>query len=585
MLGFDLKTLYISFTIFLLTSLFVLIIIWFQTRNRFKGVGFLIFSLFSFFVGDLLIVLRGQIPDFISIIVSNSIFVIGASLSYIGVERFNHQKSSNLKFIVLLGVFVFIQYFFCEIKPDLTWREINISAALGIITGLNAWLSVVKLRRSREYILKTYGVVNALFMLVSIYRICNLILRPEGNPSFFRQNSFELASTLALYGLFLLLLFFLILMINKRLVTEIQSQEDKFFKAFHYAPFSMCVTRISDGKVIEVNEHFENTQGCTMEEIEGRLIHDLNIWLSKSDRDSFIKSVKNEHSKNLQYHFKRTSGEIYLGELSAQTFMFNDEECLISVVIDITEKTKADKLLRDSQQMLKKFAAQLQSTMEEEKVLLATQIDNELNQNLAALKLDLGHLKNKLNSNQLNDIHREINVRIDDVCSILGKSLRSSLKIMNSLRNEVLYILGFMDAVEFYVDEFSKTNQLKCYIETNILKLILNPQLSTPLFRVFENAMSNVAEHSKATEVTIRIKTVENVLRVEVVDNGIGFIYKPSKRITSKGLMFMQERIHLLDGNMQIETAPEQGTKIILEVPIDKKSYTLSPSYIELMTE
>ena len=56
----DLKTLYISFTIFLLISLFILIIIWLQTRNRFRGVGFLIFCLLSFFVGDLLIVLRGQ---------------------------------------------------------------------------------------------------------------------------------------------------------------------------------------------------------------------------------------------------------------------------------------------------------------------------------------------------------------------------------------------------------------------------------------------------------------------------------------------------------------------------------------------
>lgn len=581
----DLRTLYLSFTIFLLISLFILIIIWFQTRKRLQGVGFLILCLLSIFIGDGLIFLRGQIPDFISIVVSNSMIVVGGALSYIGVERFNHKRSSNLKFILVFCIFIIIQYFFYAIQPDLTSREINVSAALGIITGFNVWLSIIKLKRSHDQILKAYGIANILFTITSIYRIFHLILYPEIHSDFFKPGTLELTSILVLYGLCLLLLFFLILMINKRLVDVVQSQEDKFYKAFHYAPFSMCITRISDGKIMEVNEYFENCQGRTMDDIEGQSTISLGIWLSENDRTSFIQSLKNGQTKNLQYHFRRKNGDIFLGELSAQTFIYNDEECLISVIIDITEKTKANKLLKDSQQLLKKFAAQLQSAVEEEKVMLANQIDNELNQNLAALKIDLGHFKNKLNEKQLNDIPTEISKKIDDVYSILGNSLRSSLKIMNSLRNEVLYIMGFLDAVELYVDEFSKTNHIKCLIETNISKLTLNPQQSTPLFRVFENAMSNIAEHSKATEVKIRIETIENRLRMEIIDNGIGFSYKPSKRYTSKGLMFMQERIHLLDGNMQIETAPGKGTKIMLEVPVDKKSYTLNSSYIKLMPE
>ena len=578
----DLRTIYFSFIIFLLISLFILVIIWFQTRKRLKGVDFLILCILSIFIGDGLIFLRGQIPDFISIVVSNSMIVLGSALSYIGVERFNHKKSSNLKFILILGIFIIIQYFFYAIKPDLTSREINVFVALGIITGLNAWLALVKIKHPKEKILKAYGIVNILFTIITFFRILNLILYPENRSTFFKPGTSELTSILVLFGLCLLLLFFLILMINKRLVNEIQTQEDKFYKAFHFAPFSMCITRISDGKIIEVNEHFENSQGRTMEDIEGQSTISLNLWLSESDRTSFIQSVKSGQTKNLQYHLKRKNGNIFLGEISTQIFIYNEEECLISAILDITEKTKADKLLRDSQQMLKKFAAQLQSAVEDEKVMLANQIDNELNQNLAALKIDLGHLKNKLNNKLLDNIPTEISGKIDDVYSMLGNSLRSSLKIMNSLRNEVLYIMGFMDAIELYVDEFSKTNHIKCLFETNTSKLILNPQLSTPLFRVFENAMTNVAEHSKATEVTIRIKTIDNILRVEIIDNGIGFNNKQSKVFTTKGLMFMQERIQLLDGNMQIETAPKQGTKIILEVPIDRKSYTLSSSITEL---
>ncbi len=581
MIDLDLRTIYFNSLLFLFVSTFVLIILWLQTRKRFDGVQFFVLYLAMVLIGNGLISLRGHIPDLISMVVSNTLIIFGASLGYIGMERFYKQKSSIIKHIVILICFVPVQYIFCSIHPNLTIRIINVSAGISVITGLIAWLSLIKLRLINDRILKAYGIVNLLFFGISIFRILSAIFHPQINPDYFNPKSNDLFIILSFHSLFLLISFFLMLIINNRLISEIKSQEDKFYKAFHYAPFSMCITRISDGKIIEVNEHFELSQGHT----EGQTTISFNIWLSESDRISFIQSLKKGQTKNLQYHFKRKNGEIFIGELSAQTFIYNDEECLIFVIIDITEKTKADKLLKDSQQMLKKFAAQLQSAVEEEKVMLANQIDNELNQNLAALKIDLGHFKNKLNDKQLNNTPTEISKKIDDIYSILENSLRFSLKIMNSLRNEVLYIMGFMDAVEFYINEFSKINQIKCRIETNISKLTLNSQQSTPLFRVFENAMSNIGEHSKATEVLVKISAFENRLRMEIIDNGIGFHYKQSKRFTSKGLMFMQERIHLLDGNMQIETAPEQGTKIILEIPIDKKSYSLSSSFIELMSE
>lgn len=568
MIDLDLRTVYFNSLLFFFVSAIVIFILWWQTRKRFDGVQFFVLYIVLFLFGDGLISLRGYIPDVLSIVVSNSLIILGASLSYIGLERFYKQKSSILKHIILLACFVPVQYYFCSIYPDLNIRIINVSVGIAVITGLLVWLSLIKLRNIDDPILKAYGIANMLFFGISIFRIYRTIYHPQIIPDYFNPKTTDLFIVLSFHVLFLLISFFLILIINNRLIREIKSQEDKFNKAFHYAPFSMCVTRISDGKILEVNEFFEKLHGYTMAELDGQLISDVNMWLSECDRTSFMQALENGQTKSLQYQFKRKNGDIFLGELSAQTFMYNHEECLISVINDITEKTKADKLINDSQLMLKKFAAQLQSAVEEEKVLLANQIDNELNQNLAALKLELGHFKNQLNAGQSNNGPTEISVKIDDIYSILGNSLKSSLKIMSSLRNEVLHIMGFMGAVELYVDEFSKKNQIKCDIETNISKYPLNPQQSTPLFRVFENAMSNIAEHSKATEAKVRINTVDNTLRLEIVDNGIGFSYNQSMLFTCKGLMFMQERIHLLDGNMQIETASKQGTKIIIEIPV-----------------
>jgi two-component system sensor histidine kinase DegS len=88
--------------------------------------------------------------------------------------------------------------------------------------------------------------------------------------------------------------------------------------------------------------------------------------------------------------------------------------------------------------------------------------------------------------------------------------------------------------------------------------------------------MSNIAEHSKATSANIYLNANGKTLQIEMVDNGIGFLYRDSMLFTSKGLMFMQERIHLLDGNMKVESTPGQGTRVMLEIPISEKSYDIT---------
>lgn len=576
MMNLDLRTFYFSFVIFLLVGLIVLTLLWLQTRKRLHGIEFFILCILLTCIGDFLIFLRGDIPDFISIVVSNALIVFGTSMSYVGMEKFNHIKTSYTKHILILGIFSIIHFYFYRIEPNLTIREINVSATLALISALNAWLTLIKLKSKDAPVLKVYGILNILFTIASVYRIIFLILNPEKNSDFFKTEFIDLGTLIFLYGLFLLIFFFLTLIINERLINEIKVQEEKFSKAFQHAPFSMCITQITDGKILEVNDFFEYTLKSSKNIIIGRTTMDLHIWLSEEDRNSFLRAVSEGKSNGLQYYFRRSNGETFLGEISAQSFRHLNEGYVISVIIDITDKKKSEEQLINSQQMLKRFASQLQNALEEEKIVLASKIDNELNQNLAALKIDLGVLKNELSDNNLSKLPGKFNKRIDTVSSIINDTLGLSVQLMNSLRNEVLYMMGLLDAMEIFIDEFSKTNKIECHFHTNISRLTLPQKQSTPLFRVFENAMANIAEHSKATSADIYLIASGKMLQIEMIDNGIGFLYRDSMLFTSKGLMFMQERIHLLDGNMKVESTPGQGTRVTLEIPINDKSYEIS---------
>lgn len=219
--------------------------------------------------------------------------------------------------------------------------------------------------------------------------------------------------------------------------------------------------------------------------------------------------------------------------------------------------------------MLRRFASNLQIVGEEEKVLLATQIDNELNQTLVALKMDIGILKQRLKDSEDKSITEELFQKLDDVNKVVGNSLGFSLKLMSNLRNEVLYMMGFVEAMRLFVDDFSISQpNIKCHLDIGELIVQPSQKQSTTLYRMFESTMSNVASHSKASEVIISLHSVGNKLELEIADNGVGFEYNGLKEHTAYGLMLMRERTTLLNGEMFVNTAPGEGTSIKIVVPV-----------------
>lgn len=570
MFEIDLRTLYTGFVVMLVVLFAVVALIWFQTRKRFEGLNFLVVYLFVQLAGITLIALRGLIPDFVSIIVANALVVGGSMLAFVGLEKFTGMRSSYVKHYLLLTVFLLLHLFFTYFLPSQELRNINVALAILIISFQNAHLLLSRVPESMRKTTAPMGYVFVFLVFIGLFRMTKFFFVGFSESEYFHSGQFEVYVALMFQIAYFLLIFFLVLMINRRLLDEIGAQEEKFSKAFKHSPYGIIISSLNEGRIIEINDGYERMTGYKAADVLGRTSKQKKIWLNDADRDAFVEELsKNGRVLNRIIQIRKANGELMTGEFSSEIIYINNEKCVLSALNDITEKKKAEYELHKSQQMLRRFASHLQTVGEEEKIMLATQIDNELNQTLVALKMDIGNLKQKLKNAEANSITEELLLKLDDVYKVVGNSLGFSLKLMSNLRNEVLYMMGFVDALKLYVSDFCKNHpDIKCHTDIGVLTAQPDQKQSTTLYRIFESAMSNVAMHSKATDVRISLHTVGNELELEISDNGVGFLYNELMEHTSHGLMLMRERTSLLDGKMFIVSEPGEGTIVRIVVTL-----------------
>ena len=570
MFEIDLRTLYTSFVVMLVVLLAVVALIWAQTRKRFEGLNLLVVYLFVQLAGITLIALRGLIPDFVSIIVANAFVVGGAMLAFVGLEKFTGLRSSYIKHYLLLTVFLLLHIVFTYFLPSQELRNINVALAILIISFQNAYLLLSRVPKSMRKMTAPMGYVFVFLVFVGFFRLTKFFFAGFSDSEYFHSGQFEVYVAFMFQIAYFLLIFFLVLMINRRLLDEIGAQEEKFSKAFKHSPYGIIISSLNEGRIIEINDGYERMTGYKAADVLGRTTKQKNLWLNDADRDELVEELsKNGRVLNRIIQIRKANGELMTGEFSSEIIYINNEKCVLSALNDITEKKKAEYELHKSQQMMRRFASHLQTVGEEEKIMLATQIDNELNQTLVALKMDIGNLKQKLKNAEANSITEELLQKLDDVYKVVGNSLGFSLKLMSNLRNEVLYMMGFVDALKLYVSDFCKNYPaIKCHVKIGVLAAQPDQKQSTMLYRIFESAMSNVVMHSKATEVRISLRMISNELELEIADNGVGFLYNELMEHTSHGLMLMRERTSLLDGRMFITSEPGEGTIVRIVVAL-----------------
>jgi len=355
-------------------------------------------------------------------------------------------------------------------------------------------------------------------------------------------------------------------------ITEQRNAENelrKLSKAVEQSPVAICITN-TNGVIEYVNPKVIQLTGFSVEE----LINENTRIFSSGEKteQEYAKLWQTINSGNIwkgEFHNRKKNGELYWESATISPVFDTAGQIthFLAIKEDITNRKLSELALSKSEELLRNFASHLQSVREEEKIALAREIHDDLGQNLVALKIEAGLLKNKTVKINNTEHSEEIIEKFDRMIGLIGETIKTARRIMNGLRPELLEIKGFVGAATTYLQEFEERYQINCEFVTDKPDIELNSQQSLTLFRILQESLSNIAKHSKATIVTVLLNTESNKLVMEVIDNGTGFDIHNNGRQDSYGMIGMKERVVLLEGKLNVESEIGKGTNIRVSIP------------------
>lgn len=362
----DVKTITIIYVLANALSSTVMFFFWRQNRkNSPESVHWLVCFILQF-AGFVLISHRDVLPDFLTIYLANVFLLVSPVALLVGLERYVGKKHLFGIYNAIVAVFLFTSFWFTFIEPDLTARVINISIGMTIFFSFIVQLSFFRVEKPLRPRLRLVGTISALIVSLNVIRIIGNTMKPE-TGSFFDFgliNSFFLLASMLLS---LSLVFALILMVSRRLFEEIAKElaekdvvaeelrksKEKFSKAFMTSPNAITISRVSDGKILDVNNTFVQKSGYSLEEVLSSTTRDLKLWVHDYDRAAIVNALSHgENVSGREFLFRKKDGEILTGLFSAQTMTIDQVPCMLSSIQDITIRKKMEEDLRRSQQFL-----------------------------------------------------------------------------------------------------------------------------------------------------------------------------------------------------------------------------------------
>jgi signal transduction histidine kinase len=157
---------------------------------------------------------------------------------------------------------------------------------------------------------------------------------------------------------------------------------------------------------------------------------------------------------------------------------------------------------------------------------------------------------------------------------LIDSTLQTVKRISTDLRPELLDDLGLSAAIEWQGGEFQNRTGIKSEVTMDPEEIILDQDCSIAIFRIFQETLTNVARHSHATRVTVKLKMKTGKIELKVKDNGKGITEKQISGPKSFGLIGIRERVHFLDGNVEIKGVQGKGTTVTVRIPIHKEGKT-----------
>lgn len=352
----------------------------------------------------------------------------------------------------------------------------------------------------------------------------------------------------------------------------IRESEERFRMLFRANPAAIGMGKRDSGVLIDVNDKYCEFFGYSRDEVIGKSAIDLGLYAIATERNQLIKEIeRNGTVQNHETLFRTKSGGLRNASLSMGVIDVLGESILVSMIVDVTDRRKALEALerseeqyRESSEQLRALAGRLQSVREDEQTRIAREIHDELGQALTGLKMDLAWVERKANEGA-----REAAAeKLRGMHHLVDETIRMVRRISSELRPGALDDLGLVAALEWQLSEFSDRTSIQGEFHSERDDYDLDRERSTALFRIFQESLTNIARHSGATHMQVRLGLENRVLVLEVRDNGRGITPAEITQKTSLGLLGMRERAFVFNGTVDITGSPGSGTTLTVRIPL-----------------
>ncbi|MCU1266436.1 MAG: domain S-box [Acidobacteria bacterium] len=382
---------------------------------------------------------------------------------------------------------------------------------------------------------------------VSFHCEAKMVRRDDGRPWFIHGVAFDISDL-------------------KRAEEAQQKSEEMLRGLFEFAPDTIVVVN-QQGKIARANTQVETMFGYTRTELIGETIETLLPERFRGrhidDRSTYIAEPHTRPmGAGLKLYGRRKNGSEFPVDIMLSPMKWDDGGMVIAVIRDITRRSQAEESLSDYADRLKFLSRRLMEVQETERRNIARELHDEIGQALTGLKLTL-EMGARLPADGARASLEQAQVLVNE---LMARARRLSL----DLRPAMLDDLGLVPTLLWHIEHYTAQTRVRVHFRHSGLETRrFSAEVETAAYRIVQEALTNVARHARVVEATVRLWTHEALLSIQVEDCGSGFDSEAALASSdTSGLAGMRERAVLLGGQLTVESAPGDGTRLTAELSI-----------------
>ena len=351
---------------------------------------------------------------------------------------------------------------------------------------------------------------------------------------------------------------------QRRAEEALRESEARYRAIFEHAVVGIAQMDL-DGRFLGANGRFCDMLDYTVDELLGLRMQDLTHPDDLHDNlPQFSALAHGGPAFTLEKRCRRRDGSVIWVEsaFNAMRTPAGTVHAIVTTSINIDSRKLATQALQRSHAELRRLTASLTHAREEERRHIARELHDELGQCLSAIKMELSSLSvTKPNDPPLEQ-------RLGRLLETVDDTIVSARRIAADLRPAMLDDLGLSAALEWLVRNWSSRSGVDVALLADPVDEVINEAAATAIYRIAQEALTNVGRHARATQADVRLRFDETDLVLCVEDDGDGLAPGDIDKDGSHGLLGIRERVHVLGGTAFVDNAPEGGCRLEVRLPL-----------------